>query len=262
MAPLKRFASTLVRRTTGLVLVNPAKYDIVAKTTIRVPTAKFDGAHSRRWWATRDNTGTSTAHGYWESRTHPLRTAIGRTLATLGARSLIEIGCHAGMNLWSAAQFQSWDRIAGVELSNTVLTFTRDVLPKSISQTVELEQANANHLPFSDKSFDVALTAGTLVCIGPDSIESSLSEILRVTRQWIVMVEPIEIDPRFATAAGREDPYANTMYWIRNYAGLLEGRAELRSLTPLRKEQQMGHLNSIAVFEIIEKTTLKSNQSS
>jgi hypothetical protein len=43
------------------------------------------------------------------------------------------------------------------------------------------------------------------------------------------------------------------MYWIRNYVGLLEGRAELRSLTPLPKQTQMGHLNSIAVFEIIEK---------
>jgi hypothetical protein len=211
---------------------------------------RFDGEHSKRWWATRDDGETSSAQGYWDQRHHPLRQEIGKTLSSLGAASLLEVGCHAGMNLWSAAQFQSWQRIAGVELSNTVLDFARQTLSPALGFCVELTQASADNLPFADKSFDVTLTAGTLVCIGPDDIEKSLSEICRVSRRWIVLVEPIEIDQRFATAAGREDPYPNTMYWIRDYSGLLEGSAVLRSLTPMRRNAQLGHLNSIAVFEL------------
>lgn len=212
---------------------------------------KFDGAHSRQWWATRDN-AASSAPGYWEKRHHPLRTEIGRTLSTLSASSLLEVGCHAGMNLWSATQFQRWDRLAGIELSAVVLDYAREVLPVELGCGVELMQASADNIPFSSNSFDAVLTAGTLVCIGPEEIEAALSEICRVSRRWIVLVEPIEIDARFATAAGREDPYPNTMYWIRNYAGLLEGQATLTSLVPLPRHQQMGHLNSIAVFELLD----------
>jgi len=156
------------------------------------------------------------------------------------------------MNLWSATQFQQWDRLAGIELSPVVLDYARDVLPIELGCGVELMQASADKIPFSSNSFDAVLTAGTLVCIGPEEIEAALSEICRVSRRWIVLVEPIEIDARFATAAGREDPYPNTMYWIRNYAGLLEGQATLTSLVPLPRHQQMGHLNSIAVFELLD----------
>ena len=137
--------------------------------------------------------------------------------------------------------------MAGVELSETVLSFTRKAL-----DSVDLSTASADAIPFEDNSFDVVLSAGTLVCIGPEEIEKSLSEICRVSRRWIVLVEPIEIDPRYATAHGREDPFSNTMYWIRDYAGLLEGRAALRSLVPMPKSLQLGHMNSIAVFELTQ----------
>lgn len=230
---LRRIASSLIFRSkTG-----PA---------IAEPKAKFDGAHSKNWWTTRDSGESSSAPSYWAQRTHPLRTEIGKAVSSLGATSLLEVGCHAGMNLWSASQFQKWNRIAGVELSKTVLDFARSAL----SEDVELKQAAADDLPFEDSSFDVVLTAGTLLCIGPDEIEKALTEICRVSRRWIVLVEPIEIDPRYATATGREDPYPNTMYWIRNYAGLLAQRTELASSFRLPKGTQVGHMDSISVFEL------------
>jgi len=209
---------------------------------------QFDGAHSKRWWATRDQQ-TSSAPGFWESRTNPLRTEIGKVVASLDAKSILEVGCHAGMNLWSAAQFRKWEKIAGTEISPTVLDFTRKTLPTAVGQGVDLYEGSADALPFPDDSFDVVLSSVMLVCVGPEEIEQVLSEICRVARKWIVLVEPLEIDPRFATPAGREDPYPNTMYWIRDYSGLLKDRAETISITALPHHKQMGHANSIIILK-------------
>lgn len=212
----------------------------------RETSIKFDGEHSRRWWSTRDES-TSSAPGYWDTRTHPARKHIAKTLCRLGAASLLEIGCHACANLAAAAEEQKWDRMVGTELSPTVIAYAADTVQKVLP--VEIVKTAADNLPFRDGEFDVILTSVTLVCIGPQEIERSLAEIARVSARWIVLAEPIENDPRFGTATGREDPYPNTMYWIRDYATMLAPVARRVSVECLDADAQLGHLNSISVFE-------------
>jgi hypothetical protein len=207
----------------------------------------FDGNHSRRWWATRD-AETSSAEGYWNQRTFPARTLIARAIEPLDGSTILEIGCHAGPNLWAVAQRKRLELIAGTELSRPVIEFARDHLPKALGQPVHLVEAAADGLPFPAGSFDIVLTSMVLQCIGPERIEPSLREILRVARRWLILAEPFEGDVRYATAPGRPDPYPNTMYWIRNYAGMLRDRAHLISTVHVPIDQRIGHLDSILVF--------------
>jgi ubiquinone/menaquinone biosynthesis C-methylase UbiE len=114
--------------------------------------------------------------------------------------------------------------------------------------------SGAAGLPFDDKSFDISLASVTLCCIGPEEIERSLAEILRVTRRWIVIAEPFDDNPKHGTPEGSPDCYPNTTYWIRNYAVLFGDRAKLRSVRYIEQEHQMGHIRSVMVFGVTSKS--------
>ena len=60
----------------------------------------------------------------------------------------------------------------------------------------------------------------------------------------------VAVSDQFATPTGREDPYPNTMYWIRNYEPMLADVAVRRSVTLLSAADQCGHINSISVYEM------------
>ncbi|CAN7315361.1 class I SAM-dependent methyltransferase [Bradyrhizobium sp. LjRoot220] len=212
---------------------------------------RFDGEHSRQWWETRDDAGQNSAEGYWKQKEHPFRLKIGETISQLDGRALLEVGCHAGPNFWSIHRSKQWDRLAGTELSRPVLSFAAATLPEALGRPIELVYAAADALPFEPDEFDVVLASGVLLCIGPDTIHSSLAELLRVTRKWLVLVEPYSDDPADASWAGKADYYPNTTYWIRNYTDLLPGIANVRRSHFVKAEtgQALGHMDSILIFE-------------
>lgn len=211
---------------------------------------RFDGKHSRQWWRTRDEK-QSSAEGFWNQREHPARVAIGEEVAKLDGSSLLEVGCHAGPNLWAAVQRKKFDRIAGTELSPTILNYAQETLPDRLGRPVELHEAAADSLPFANDSFDITLLSVVLCCIGPEDIQKSLDEILRVTKRWLVIAEPYDDNPKHGTPIGAPDYYSNTTYWIRNYDVMLEGRASMVSVRPLTRANQMGHIRSVMVFKLV-----------
>lgn len=209
----------------------------------------YSGEHSRQWWANRD-AAQSSSQSYWDSRDSAARRLIARTIAGLEGNSLLEIGCHAGPNLYACAKQKHFARIAGTELSPQAMAFAKQHLPSEIGP-VEIVEARADALPFDEASFDIVLTGAVLVCIGPDEIMPSLNDILRVSRRWIVLAEPYSARLRDGTVTGRVDRYPNTTYWIRNYAALLKNKARLISVTRIPKGDRQGHLDSVTVLEKI-----------
>jgi hypothetical protein len=219
-----------------------------SRLTRRIQQARmprFDGTQAKQWWRVRDQTDAGLSDFYWQSRNAPARRAIAETVAALDGNSLVEIGCHAGPNLWAIGQMRSFERLAGTDLSRTVLHEARQRLAGA-GLAAELAEAAADALPFADKSFDICLTSVTLVCVGPEAIESSLDEIVRITRTWLVLCEPWSDAPE-----DRPDYYPNTTYWIRNYRARLRGRAELVSVRRLPPAEHIGHLNSISIYKLL-----------
>ena len=205
---------------------------------------RFTTGQAKQWWGTRDQADPGLVDFYWQSRTAPARRAIAEAIQPLDGRSMLEIGCHAGANLWAVGQVRSFDRLAGTDLSPTVLVEARRRLAAE-SLPVDLSIASADALPFADKSFDIALTSVMLVCIGPEAIDASLDEILRVTRRWLVLCEPWS-----ERTADEADYHPEATYWVRNYRARLEGRADLTDLRHLPREYRVGHLDSVAVFKL------------
>jgi ubiquinone/menaquinone biosynthesis C-methylase UbiE len=171
---------------------------------------------------------------------------IAEAVASLPGNSVLEVGVHAGPTMWAIAQGKEYQRLAGTELSDSVLAFAKDHLPQALGREVELIKAAADKLPFPDKTFDITVTNLVLVCVGPDDIEASLREILRVTKGYLVFGEP----QAASAPVDKIDRYTNTTYWVRNYQRLLGVRASLVSRVPVPKEKQFGHLDEIAIFAV------------
>jgi hypothetical protein len=218
------------------------------------PARAIDGEFSRQFWATREVDNPEWVDGYWASRTKPLRQMTACTVAALDGSRLLEVGAHCGVNLWAIGQKRPFEWLVGVDISAHVVERGQRLLDANLSVPHALHLAGGEDLPFPDHSFDIVLSAGTLVCIGPERIERTLREMLRVARRYIVLVEPIDESEETASAAGREDPYPNTTYWIRNYRLMIESMAPgscRRSLQRVDSSVAQGHLNSIEVIEII-----------
>lgn len=205
---------------------------------------RFDGGQARQWWRDRDRSDPGLLDFYWQSRTAPARRAIAETVRGLEGDSLVEVGCHIGPNLWAVGQVKRFSRLAGTDMSPTVLAEARRRLGTE-QLAAELAVVAADALPFADKSFDICLTSVTLVCIGSDAIDASLDEILRVTRKWLVLCEPWT-----DRTADRPDCYPETTYWIRNYRARLQGRAEFVGVEHLPRAHHIGHLDSISIFRV------------
>jgi hypothetical protein len=222
--------------------------------TLAAPAPAMDGAFSRQFWATRESDNTDWVDGYWASRTKPLRQMTACTVAALDGSRVLEVGAHCGVNLWAIGQKRPFEWLVGVDISAHVVERGQRLLAANLSVPHALHLGSGEDLPFPDHSFDIVLSAGTLVCIGPERIERTLREMLRVARRFIVLVEPLDESEETASAAGREDPYPNTMYWIRNYRRMIESMApgsRRRSLQRVDPTAARGHLNSIEVIEIV-----------
>lgn len=117
------------------------------------------------------------------------RRALGeliREFRGLSWRSLLEVGCGFGRVLKALrAEFPHGELVGG-DFSFNQLRHGQTYLD---GQRVGLVQVEACRLPFTDRQFDVVLTAGVLIYLHPDQLEQALRELRRVARRYLVLVE-------------------------------------------------------------------------
>jgi arsenite methyltransferase len=95
--------------------------------------------------------------------------------------SVLDLGCGAGFDSFIAAQLVGPEgRVVGVDLSPEMLTVARTGQAEAGFPQVKFYQALVEALPFSDTSFDIALSNGVLNLV-PDK-PAGLREIFRVLR--------------------------------------------------------------------------------
>ena len=116
--------------------------------------------------------------------------------------SILEVGCGNCFNFQAMkAQFQG-AKITGLDLNINRLRFGKRFYKDSLAG--EIICGDGLHLPFPDKSFDVALTAHVMERFGnnPEMLERLVRELKRVSR-YMVAVEPvIEDQDMFGAAHG------------------------------------------------------------
>ena len=113
---------------------------------------------------------------------------IGEEISRLPYQSLLEIGCGYGKqlrNLYGRDIF-----LVGCDFSHPQLLKAKAYCTDRIPEFVE---ADAEALPFKDKSFDVVLSSAVILHNRHEKAQKIISEMIRVARKFVVHNEDTDI---------------------------------------------------------------------
>ena len=175
---------------------------------------------------------TSTKHGSEAERLEQLWAGefgndyVERNLAAYGRRggfwlplmdelepeSVLEVGANVGGNLQWIAQKVAPNQIIGVDVNAKALRLL-DVRVPGVRATY----APARELPLADRSVDFVFTMGVLIHQPEESLAKVMSEMVRVSRRYVLCGEYYESETVEVPYRGNEGAL-----FRRDYGGLFE----------------------------------------
>ena len=158
------------------------------------PVGPLESARaSRRWWDAsardyQDEHGAFLGDADFLWCPEGLRESTSRLLGDVRGRAVLEVGC-------GAAQAARWltrqgARVTAMDVSMGQLAQARVLDGRSGTRVDRLVQADAQHLPFRDASFDVVCSAFGAVPFVADSagLTSEVARVLRPEGRWVFSV--------------------------------------------------------------------------
>ena len=110
-------------------------------------------------------------------------------MVKLNPSSILEVGCGYGKQLKSiGSSLQA--KLFGIDFSKSQLGKAKEYLSDI---TAGLSCADAQMLPFRDKSVDVVFTSAVLLHHPPRKVEKMIREICRVAKQYVVHNEDTDV---------------------------------------------------------------------
>ena len=121
----------------------------------------------------------------------------------LGSKTICEFGCNVGNNLTG---FPSSVEVTGVDLNKHAIEKASKIYP-----SFNFKQSDISFTPFDDSSSDLVFTRGVLIHIPDESLDSVLTEMLRVSKKWIFNLEYFGDDGKMINWKRGDD-----LLWYRN----------------------------------------------
>ncbi len=151
-----------------------------------------------------------------ETRNHPHRhILLERISSFVPIKSIMEIGCSSGVNLYLLAKEYSDAKLYGIDINAKAIQEGNISLRQQGIRNVELFVGKADDLErFADKSMDVIFTDATLMYIGPDKIRKVMGELRRIACKGLIFNE------WHCENRSRENRWYYG-HWIYNYKTLL-----------------------------------------
>lgn len=225
----------------------PLLYGIIRKACILFVSRymRFKEYLSRyrrdRVWAIRHlREGNDWIKECWDSRNTPHRHFLVEKIANFSPiSSILEIGCSCGPNLYLLAKKFPKAKIRGMDINPLAVQEGNELFKNEGILNVELSVGRADGLNrFPGKSFDVVFTYSVLIYVSPDKVKKVIEEMLRVSRQALILVE-------WHNFAPNKDPYAlgvydyNLGYWIRDYIALLKRFVEEKQINVIKIPEEI-----------------------
>ena len=107
-------------------------------------------------------------------------------LRQMGFESFFEAGSGFGWNIARVKREFPAARVGGLDFSLTQLKQMETFCP---DLTLPVVNGAATAMPFADDAFDVGFTLGVFMNIHPDKIRKALSEMLRVSKKYVIHLE-------------------------------------------------------------------------
>ena len=156
---------------------------------------------------------------YWASRGHGHRQfLLGEIEKFLPFSTVLEIGSNCGPNLYLLAKRFPRAEVVGIDINKRAIEIGKRAFDESGISNVELLVGTADELSrFRDKKFDIVFTDAVLMYIGPDRINKTIGEMLRIAKKGIILLEQHIEDRRDSRGLG----LYQFGFWQRNYKRLL-----------------------------------------
>ena len=152
------------------------------------PKAIISSGYWRRYWKNR-------TLGWKQSYTdinHPHREVIIEKLKKVGIfRSILEVGCAAGANLYKIKQVYPGADVGGIDWSESAIEEAKKILPKA---TV-LQVGEATDIYISGKGTDMLLSDMCYIYLNKQNFRKAIMEAKRVARMGVIFCEFNETNP-------------------------------------------------------------------
>jgi SAM-dependent methyltransferase len=141
----------------------------------------------REYWIKRGGNGYFHEQEAVQHRT--LRSEfIAEEIKKLKFQNLLEVGCGYGKQIKNLSH--ACLQVVGCDYSRSQLRKAQEYCYKTHVQLVE---ADAEQLPFQDKSFDMVMTSAVILHNPTEKARKIISEIIRVSRKYLVHNEDTDI---------------------------------------------------------------------
>lgn len=169
-----------------------------------------------------DAKGRNWIENYWLSVDHPHRKHLIDAIERFKPISAFEIGCNCGVNLYMISKkHPDWD-LSGTDINVNAIQKGVNYMRMYDIKNVSLYPNKADEVfRIEDKSVDVVFTDAVLIYIAPDKIDEVITEMLRIAKKGIVLVE-WDISKIMVTEGHNKDMEYHKGLCRYNYQGLFE----------------------------------------
>jgi pseudaminic acid biosynthesis-associated methylase len=157
-----------------------------------------------KWKSEFGNRYTERNEFDWKKRVY----AFEEMLYKLSVGSILEVGCNRGYNLMAVNRaLRDEVDLTGIEPNKYALELTSNIGPE-----IDFLEGDAYNIPFEDGHFDLTFTSGVLIHIPPEKIDKAISEIYRVSEEYILPIEYYSEKEEEIEYRGEKD-----MLWKRDF---------------------------------------------
>lgn len=223
----------------------------------------LDTKSEERHWATRHhyegndwgNQKDEWVRSYWDSQNHSHRNFLIERICKFPPSNILEVGCNCGPNLYLLAKKFPNARIIGIDINPLAIQSGNGWFAEEGISNVKLLDGKADELgQFQDQSFDVVFTDAILIYIGPDKIKKVIEEMLRVTRQTLILLEWHCFD-------SKSDPLGVYVgHWMRDYETLLKEFVPEKKIQVIKMPEELWSDENWQKYGGIIEVTMKNRK--
>lgn len=211
-----------------------------------------DSVQMADWWArSRGAQSANWVENYQRSVEARHRKTLSDVVRSLGAKTVLEVGCHCGPNLVRLATDDPAIEAIGIDASAEAITAGRQwVRGRGLEGRVQL---NAVRFPegtaaIASGTFDVVFSCYTLAYLAPSDLDAALYEMGRLAARALIIAEPMPYDGQRPATIREIGGYGE---WAHDYQAALEWIGNLRGVKTriVPVTPAVDRLNAILVVE-------------
>lgn len=122
----------------------------------------------------------------------------------LGCKKILDVGCNIGMELVS---FPDYAYLCGIDINDQSLAIARDKHPNFVFLSGNVTNMHI----MDDLTFDIVFDRGVLIHLSDSDVDKAMSEMLRVSKKYVMNIEYHGEDGKKIDWRGGEPLYYRNM---------------------------------------------------